>query len=262
LVALVVAVVLIGLRRNDLWEDELSSMSPISAADQQLDRKLRHDIGAPDVRQLIVATAPDDEALLRACEQIDAALQPLIKARVLTGYDSPDRFLPSQKMQQARKAALPDRATLERNLNGALDGMPFRPEIFAPFLDAVEAARQAPLLTRASLDGTALSLKIDSQLIHDGGRSVAVIPLRGADDPVRIAQTLAGTGAAGVEVRLLDLKTASDSLLLNYRREALMLSFLGSGVIAVLLTVYFRSLRASLSVLARWLSPLSPRLRS
>ncbi|HEX4506691.1 MAG TPA: MMPL family transporter, partial [Alphaproteobacteria bacterium] len=60
LVVLVAAVVLIGVRRNDLWEDELSSMSPISAADQQLDRSLRHDIGAPDVRQLIVATAPDD----------------------------------------------------------------------------------------------------------------------------------------------------------------------------------------------------------
>jgi predicted exporter len=249
-VVLVVAVALIGLRRNDLWEDELASMSPISAADQQLDRSLRHDIGAPDVRQLIVAAAPDDEALLQACERIDAALRPLLKAKVLSGYDTPARFLPSGNMQQARRAALPDRATLARNLNSALDGMPFRPETFGPFLDAVDAARHAPLLTRASLEGTALSLKLDSELIHDGDRSVAVMPLRGVDDPAWVAQALAGTGSAGVQVRLLDLKTASDSLLHNYRREALLLAFLGSGVIAVLLTVYFRSLRSSFAVLA------------
>ncbi len=72
---------LIASRRNDLWEDELSSMSPVSTADQQLDRKLRHDIGAPDVRQLIVATAPNDEALLQTCERIDAALQPLVEGQ-------------------------------------------------------------------------------------------------------------------------------------------------------------------------------------
>jgi predicted exporter len=250
LIALVAAVLVIGSRWNDLWQDQLSSISPIPAADQQMDRSLRRDIGAPDVRHLIVVTAPDDEALLQACERIDAALQPLIDAKVLSGYDSPDRFLPSQKMQQARRAALPDRATLERDLNGALDGMPFRPEIFKPFLDATDAARHAPVLTRASLNGTALALKFDSELIHDASRSIAVVPLRGVDDPVRVADALATAGSANVEVQLLDLKVASDNLLHNYRREALLLAFLGSGAIAVLLTVYFRSLRGSLSVLA------------
>jgi predicted exporter len=250
LVLLVVAVALIASRRNDLWEDELASMSPVSAADQQLDRRLRHDIGAPDVVQLIVATAPDDESLLQTCEQVDRVLQPLVEAKALSGYDSPDRFLPSTKMQQARMAALPDRATLDRNLAGALEGTPFRPETFAPFLDAVDAARQLPLITRASLNGTALSLKLDAQLLHDAGRSVAVIPLRDVADPRPIAQALAQIAAPGVKVELLDLKTASDSLLQNYRREALLLAFLGSGVIAALLLVYFRSPRASLAVLA------------
>ena len=249
-VLLVVAVALIASRRNDLWEDELSSMSPVSAADQQLDRALRHDIGAPDVRQLIVATAPDDETLLQTCERVDAALQPLIDSKVLSGSDSPDRFLPSLKTQQARKAALPDRATLERNLAGALEGTPFRPETFAPFADEVEAARQLPALTRASLDGTALSLKLDAQLLHNAGRSVAVMPLRDVADPARVAQALAGIGSSGTTVELLDLKTASDTLLHNYRREALLLAFFGSGVIAVLLMVYFRSWQGSLAVLA------------
>lgn len=247
LVLLIAALALIGSRRNALWEDDLASMSPVSAADQQLDRDLRRDMGAPDVRQMIVATAPDDESLLRLCERLEGVLQPLVKDKVLAGYDSPSRFLPSEEAQEARKAALPDRATLERDLKAALAGMPFRPEIFAPFLDAVEAARQAPLLNRASLDGTALSLKLDSELVHDGGRWVAVMPLRNVADPARIAQALTGIGAT---VELLDLKTASDSLLQDYRREALLLALLGGGVIALLLTLYFRSLRISLTVLA------------
>jgi predicted exporter len=249
LVLLIVSVAMIASRRNDLWEDELSSMSPVSAADQQLDRNLRHDIGAPDVRQLIVATAPDDETLLQTCERMDAALRPLIKTGVLAGYDSPARYLPSREMQQTRKSALPDRATLERNLAAALAGMPFRPDTFGPFLDAVEAARQAPILTRQSLDGTALALKIDAQLLRDQGRSVAVMPLRNVTDPHRVAEALEDIGKPGVTVKLLDLKTASDSLLHDYRREALLLAFLGSGVIAVLLLIYFRSLRQSLVVL-------------
>jgi predicted exporter len=168
---------------------------------------------------------------------------------VLAGYDSPARYLPSQEMQQTRKSALPDRATLERNLAAALDGMPFRSDTFGPFLDAVDAARQAPILTRQSLEGTALALKIDSQLLRNAGQSVAVMPLRNVNDPQRVAEALMGIGEPGVTVKLLDLKTASDSLLHNYRREALLLAFLGSGVIALLLFVYFRSLRQSLVVL-------------
>lgn len=246
LVLLIVAVAGIAGRRNDLWEDDLASMSPVSSADQKLDRDLRRDMGAPDVRQMIVVTAEDDETLLRLCEQLDGVLQPLVRAGALSGYDSPSRFLPSEAMQRTRKAALPDRAVLERDLAAALAGMPFRPEIFAPFLDAVEAARQAPPLHRPSLDGTALSLKVDAELLHDKGRSVAVMPLRNVTDPARIGQALAGVGS----VELLDLKTASDSLLHDYRREALVLALLGGGVIAILLTLYFRSPRISLAVLA------------
>lgn len=245
-----IALALIVGRRDGMWEDDLAHMSPVSAADQQLDRDLRHDMGAPDVRQMIVATAADDETLLQACERVDGALRKLVKEGALSGYESPSRFLPSEAMQRARQAALPDRTTLRRELSEALVDMPFRPEIFAPFLDAVEAARQAPLLHRSSLDGTALSLKLDSQLLHDGGRSVAVMPLRNVADPARIAQAMTGLGSSEATIQLLDLKQASDSLLHDYRREALLLSALGSGVIAILLMLYFRSARISLKVLA------------
>jgi predicted exporter len=147
-VLVLAALVLIGLHRGSLWQDALSSLSPVSAADQQIDRALRHDVGAPDVRAIVVAEAADREGVLRASEQASAALRPLVAGGALGGFDAPDRYLPSDQMQARRQAALPDRATLAANLAGALGGLPFRPDVFQPFLDAVAAAKRSDALTR------------------------------------------------------------------------------------------------------------------
>jgi len=244
-VLVLMALVAIGLRGQSLWQDELSSMSPVSAADQQLDRDLRRDIGAPDVRSIVVAEAPDREKALEASEQASAALHPLIAANALGGFDAPDRYLPSDATQARRRTALPDRATLAANLAAALDGLPFRPEIFRPFLDDVAAAKASGDLTRASLDGTALSLKLDALLVERPGGWVALLPLRGVKDAARIGAALAAVPGA----RLLDLKTESDRLLHRYRQEALTLALLGSAVIAALLLASFRAIGPTLIVL-------------
>jgi predicted exporter len=250
-VVLAVAVAIIAAHTSTFWQDDLSSMSPIPAADQQIDRQLRQATGAPDVRYIAVATAQDMETLLQAAERTSATLDQLVSSHALSGYDSPDRYLPSLLTQTARRAALPDPQTLAGNLKQAADGLPFRPEAFAPFLGDVEAARQAPPLTRASLTGAALSLKLDSLLIQRPGIWAAVMPLRDVADPQRIGAEFAKTAArTGAKVELLDLKTASDRLLNQYRREALLLASLGSLVIAALLLVHFRSLRQTLVVMA------------
>ena len=241
-----VAIGLVALRGGSLWQDDLASMSPVSPADQQLDRELRRDVGAPDVRYMVVAEAPDREHLLQACEQATAALGPLVPAGVLSGYDSPDRYLPSDAMQARRKAALPDRVTLAQNLAGALEGTPFRPDVFQPFLDDVAATKASDDLTRASLDGTALALKLDALLIERAGRVVGIMPLRDVSDAGRIGAALAGIPG----VKLLDLKSESDRLLHRYRQEALLLALVGSGVIAALLLASFRAIGPAVTVLA------------
>jgi predicted exporter len=247
---LILAVLAIGLRSGDIWQDELSGMSPISADDQRIDRELRSATGAPDVRYIAVATAPDMETLLQVSERMSATLAQLVSSHALSGYDSPDRYLPSRNTQSSRKASLPDRETLRQNLSQAAKGMPFREDSFSPFLDDVEAARQSAPLTRASVDGPALSLKLGSLLMQHNGLWAAVLPLRDVADPQRIAVDLDKlSGQFGIKVELLDLKAASDSLLHQYRREALLLSSMGSLVIAVLLLIHFRSMRQTLVVL-------------
>ena len=243
LAALTVAsLALILWRSGDLWQDDLASMSPLPANLRVVDQQLRHDIGAPDARYIVIATAPGPEALLATEERIGTALQGAAGAHALDGFDSAASYLPSRQTQAARKAAIPPRATLAANLDAAIRGTPFRPDAFGAFLDEAEAARLAPDYGREALDGTALALKTDALMIRHGNAWLGVLPLRNVSDPKAVA-------AALPEGRLVDLKAESDLLLHRYRGEALTLGLLGSLAIAALLLVQLRSARKSLAVL-------------
>jgi predicted exporter len=245
------AVVLVLGHRGSLWQADLSSLSPISAADQRLDRTLRQDIGAPDVRYVTVVAAASGEAALEGSEWAGARLRNLVAEGALADYDAPDRYLPSLAMQQARRAAIPDRNQLQRNLAAALAGLPFDPGTFQPFVAAATAARNAPPLTRRSLDGTALSLKLDTLLVPRAGQWFAILPLHGVRDPAKIGSALADPRTdPTARITLLDLKAESDLLLQRYQHEALTLACFGTLAIALLLLIQFRSMRESAVVLA------------
>lgn len=239
-------------RGEAVWQDNLLSMSPIAAAEQHIDTLLRRDIGAPDVSNLIIVTAADQETVLTTCENLAVILQELVGAGVLSGYDSPARYLPSRLMQEQRRAALPDQRTLADNLRQALVGLPFRADIFRPFLADVATAKGAVVLERSALDETKLSLKLDSLLVQRDHRWIAALPLRGLVNPQRVAAALPQppVGAGATEIKLLDLKTETDQLLRHYRREALLLNLCGSVAMAMLIYGFFRNLRQTLVVLA------------
>jgi predicted exporter len=248
LAALVCATALLPLlHQGSFWESELQSMSPVPTADLKLDQQLRREMGSPDVRHIIVATARDADAALAASEALEARLTPLIAAGALTGLDAPSRYLPSRAAQRARQAALPEPTVLDAPLREAAANQPFRPDLFQPFLADVAAARAAPLLDRASLQGTTLALRLDSLLVERDGHWLAMLPLGGVTDPAPIARAIADLGN---DAALLDLKRESDTLLAAYRHEAVLLSLIGSLAIAVLLAVALRSPRRAAAVLA------------
>ena len=124
----IAAVVVLARHPGSLWQGDLASLSPLSPAQQILDRKLRQEMGAPDVRYITIAAGPSSEDALERSEWASAQLRPLIAEGVLSGDDSPDRYLPSLAVQRERQAALPRRRQLEDNLAAALQGLPFRPE--------------------------------------------------------------------------------------------------------------------------------------
>lgn len=238
LVAVAVSAGWLAFQRGDIWSGELASLSPVSKADQDMDERLRGDIGAPDPGHLLVVNAPDQDAALAAAEALEEPLRGLIAAGALAGYESPANYLPSKAAQRARQEALPGPDGLRAGLERASDGLPFRADVFEPFLKDAEAARNATLLDRASLEGTSLLLRLDSLLVRSGDGWAAMLPLRGVGDPKALGEALRGKAV------LLDLKSESDALYRTYRQEALMLALAGGVAIVALLAVSLRSVRA------------------
>lgn len=236
------ACVVVFQHRDTLWNTELSSLSPVSEEDQAIDARLRADMGAPDVRYMVVVSAPDREAALQSAEKVAAQLQPLVEQGVLAGFESPSRYLPSAATQRARQASLPADG-LEQRLRQATADLPLRAGALAPFLEDVATAKNRAPLQRADLDNTSLALAVDSLLFARGETWNAMLPLTAADqaglpvEPVRAA--LAATGQPNAV--FVDLKAESDNLYSGYLREALMLSAAGLAGIVVLLLLSLRS---------------------
>jgi len=260
--ALALAGVTVGalvLARDTLWNRELSRLSPASPAQQRIDAELRADLGAPDSLDLVVVSGASLEAVLRGAERAALTLAPLTNAHVIGGVDSPSNYLPSLATQGARRDSLPPAGELRENLDRAARGLGLDSGALTPFLDDVEAARHASLLSPADLAGTSLAAGLGALLMHSGERWSALLPLRtapgGASDidlaPVRAALAAAGPGTGGesASVHVLDLKRESDALYDEYLHEAMRLSLAGLAAIAALLWFALRSLRRAALVL-------------
>lgn len=252
---LLASALLLMLRGAGLWQHDLSALSPVPLADQQLDARLRAGLGAPDVRALIVIDAADAGSALSGAEALAPALDALVAGGRLGGYESPARYLPSPGRQRARLAALPPADTLRTRLGEALAGLPLRAERLDDFIAEVEAARSRGLLTRADLDGSSFALAVDALLLRQpDGRWHALLPLRAAADgtlPQRdtLATVLAQAGP-GVQASHVDLKRETDALYAGYLAEAQALTLGGCAAIVLLLFAALRSVRRSLRVLA------------
>ncbi|WP_321967459.1 MMPL family transporter [Burkholderia cepacia] len=249
------------LHRDGLWSRELAALSPVPAPAQALDARLRADVGAPDVRYLVVIAAPTEQAALERAERVAAQLQPLVDRGALAGFETPARFLPSDAAQRARLASLPDADVLAARMRDAVANQPIavRPDLFAPFIADVEAARHARLLTRADLRGTSMALAVDALLTERDGRWSAMLPLR-APDAARTAQPASSLDAtpiraavarAGVpDALFVDMKAEADRLYVSYVHEDIRLSLAGFAAIAVLLLIALRSPRRAVRALA------------
>lgn len=246
LLAVAVLSALLLLQRDSVWNDNLSGLSPVPKEQQDLDGQLRRDMGAPDIRYLLVVSAADQQSVLRQSEALSVMLRQLVQDGVLEGYDAPSLYLPSLRAQQERQAALPDGAVLQANLQGALRGLPFRPGLFAPFLQDAEAAKHQALIEPAALHGTSLELKLNSLLLKRDGGWTAMLPLRGVADAVALRRGLTPERASSV--MLLDMKHEAEQMFLDYRHEAAKHALLGVAAIMLLLVLSLRSLRRVLDV--------------
>ncbi|MEP6884389.1 MAG: MMPL family transporter [Gammaproteobacteria bacterium] len=241
--------------RDTLWNRELAALSPISTADQDFDAKLRADLGAADVRVLVIVSGPTLQSALALAERAARALEPLVEAKALGGFDSAANYLPSVATQKARHDSLPDAKQLRENLRQATADLGLSGDVLQPFLADVEAARQAPLIGTQDLKGTSLLTGFDALILHQKNRWNAILPLHapaGAQGVATVRVRAALQEAKLTEAQALDLKQESDSLYGSYLSEAIRMSLTGGLAIIVLLLI---SLRSPLRV-AHVLAPL------
>ncbi len=241
-------VVLYG-HRDTLWNRELAALSPIPIDEQNYDVKLRADLGAADVRDVIIVSGPTLEAVLDGAERAAPTLQSLAEADVIGGFDSPTNYLPSLATQQARRDSLPDAAQLRERVARATADLPVRGDSLQPFLQQVEAARNAPPVLPPDVQRTSLGAGFDALILHQRDRWNALLPLHASGsardiDTARVSAALQAAAlptAGAVQTRVLDLKQESDALYAGYLSEAMHLSAAGFLGLTALLSIALRS---------------------
>lgn len=245
--AFVAAAAVIALHHATLWENDLANLSPVPEAEKARDQELRHALGAPDVRHIIAVRGKSVEDVLQRFERLEPELRRLVDSGAIGAYDTPARYLPSIATQRARQAALPEAGELAERLARATQGLPFRDDLFEPFLEDVARARTAPPVTPADLADTAWGLALRSLLVEQNGGWVGLAPLSGVTEPGAPASAMAAVGDPAILA--LDLKAESDMMVRTYRDQALRLAFLGVAAIVVVLALGLRSSRGVVNVM-------------
>ncbi|NJD05109.1 MAG: hypothetical protein FIA97_01250 [Methylococcaceae bacterium] len=238
----------IGWGPLPLWNDDIDALSPVPAASKQLDEALRSELGAMDLRSLVVVRGSDDEEVLVRSERLARQLDALVGQGMLAGYDMAARYLPSQASQRTRLQSIPTPEVLRASLQAALAGLPFREDAFTPFLADAAAAREAEPLRLSGPLPAAMGLRVKSLLLQWDDGWVGLVPLRGVSDEVKIQTALTTLALPGVD--LVDLRRESSHMLSRYRNEALELLAWSSGAIVLLLVAGLRSIATAFRVLA------------
>ena len=236
--------------KTPMWENELGRLTPVPEPLLLQDAKLRQELGASDIRRMLVVEAASADEVLTRTEALVPQLDAMMKNGAIESYDEVARYLPSIGVQTRRQAALPDRATLQASLTEALKGLQFKPGLFEPFLNDVEKARTLPPLTASNLAGTPLEVLVGGMLLHHGDQWSGLVTFGGVNDSAGLEKIAASSGGA---ITLLDLKDASEDLVARQR-----VHILWSLAIAAVLLIFtvFAALR-SLRRMARVIAPMA-----
>lgn len=240
----VASIAVAALAPGAFWENDLSKLTPVPKELMQREARLRGELGTPDVRYLLTLHGQTIDEVLSKSEALQPKLEAMRDAGVISGYDMAARYLPSSTMQKARQTRLPDSGTLAADLHAALRDSDFHADAFADFQRDVDSARRTAPLGLADLDDTPLATTLSALLREADGQATALISVTGIKDD---AQFLREAHAAGVSP--VDLKNASESLVVQYRQRVLW--SLAIAAVLLALTVWFslRDPRRTLRVL-------------
>ena len=205
-----------AIATDGIWDDRLTSLSPVPPERLLRDNVLRSAAGTPDMRYQIVLHDTSLQTLLTRSEEIDRQLQTGVDDGLLDAWQSVTQVIASADTQERRRAAIPEDALLRGRLAEVLSETPFRPEAFDAFVTSADNARKLSPLTADYVRGTPLRSWLDSHLIQVGDTWVAMISLSDPS-PEALAERVANWGE---NIMLMDLKSSSAGLMQDYRSGA------------------------------------------
>ena len=230
-----------------LRDDQLDSLSPVPADKRAQDRSLRRDLGMWSGAKLMAIIAPDAESALRTTEELMPVLDEYVEQGTLTDYDAASQYLPSKHLQSRRQSSLPPTPELRQRMSSALEGLPFKSDVFEPFISDIDQMRQLEPATLDTLGGTNLVPLLSPLLFELDGKWVAPILLHGVTDVDRLAALSEKKGE--VEIDYLDLKQASNDVMQDALSHVLRLLAWGALLIYLVLVLSFRDVRKPVYIL-------------
>lgn len=219
--------------QEQIWSDDLSSLTPVAPDLLAVDRQLRQRTGAPDLRYLVVNRGGQMVDVLASVSELETRLAEARADGLVDGYQTVTALVPDPDTQRRRRAALaPD--GLARRLEEAARGLAFQPAALRPFLEDVQrTAAGDELISPEAYADSALAGLVEAMLYRDDGGWVALTFLVGLEDSRALQTRLESLP----NTALVDLQTASRSLLATYRVRLLQILAGALAMITIVLVL-------------------------
>jgi predicted exporter len=232
---------------GEFWESNLGKLTPIPENLIARDTVLRRELDAPDIRYLLAVHGGTADEVLTHLRALQEPLNALVATHAISGFDDATHYLAPTSDQLRRQAQLPPPDELRATLTTATAGLPFRANVFEPFLKDVETARHLPPLTPRALVGTALALRLGGLIIERDKGWTGLVTFSEVQD----AQSLRELAAqARGTIALLDLKQASEDLVVHQRERILLSLAMAAALLVAVIAIALRSLERVGRVLA------------
>ncbi|HUN39904.1 MAG TPA: MMPL family transporter [Acetobacteraceae bacterium] len=235
----------LALAGGPRWQTDLAALSPVPPDAMKLDASLRRELGAPDTVLMGLVQGQSVEDVLQREEKLLPTIDALTRRGVLVSAELAASYLPSAATQLARRAILPDPETLTARVAQARAGLPFRPDAFVPFIDAVTASRALPPLLPADIHASLFRARLDPLLFSRAGVYYGLIAPTALHDPAAFAAALHQNG-----VPFVDVTQEMNRIVADYTGTAWRWFAIGGAAAMVVIAAGLRSLRRVLAVAA------------
>ncbi|VAW92610.1 FIG021862: membrane protein, exporter [hydrothermal vent metagenome] len=215
------------------WESDLAKLSPISVEQFKIDAQLRRQLNTDDLVNVAVVRGDNSNDVIYKTEKLKNFLNSLVERHLITGFRAPDQLLPSIETQLLRQKNLPEKTQLESMVFAATQNSPFRKNSFAAFIKDVDASRELAPLTMLQLKGTLLAKQLSPMLLQTNDAWLGIVRFIGVKDSAALEQAIRQLNNSAVS--FVNIKKASQSIIDEFRNEAI--NLIGIGLLVIFITL-------------------------